>query len=338
MLIFFDTEFTDLHPEAKLISIGLVSEDGERTFYAELSDTWRIEDCTRNPFVLEAVIPLLEGGATRMTMAELALRLGDWLEAFDQPVTMATDSLAWDWDWFREIFYTADTWPAKVDGTPLLLTMNYLNDYDAFAHAVEQAFATGLRRHHALDDAKANRLGWIAAGGDINQVSRCDARKKPLYTFTVAWSAEDNEYVGLCTEFPSLSWLSKTPEAALNGIRRMVADVSADVLADGYALHLRTELEARKSSSKPETGDWIEISDTATGESCWVPTILYEQLRLAELHQRGIDSGIGYLCHECGMKLGTCAPNEGATWYEGVCNACGRKLPITQARDFGYAP
>jgi hypothetical protein len=29
-----------------------------------------------------------------------------------------------------------------------------------------------LRRHHALDDAKANRLGWIAAGGDIEQNAR----------------------------------------------------------------------------------------------------------------------------------------------------------------------
>ena len=35
------------------------------------------------------------------------------------------------------------------------------------------------------------------------------------YTYRVTWSEEDNEYVGLCVEFPSLSWLAKTPEAAL---------------------------------------------------------------------------------------------------------------------------
>jgi len=29
------------------------------------------------------------------------------------------------------------------------------------------------------------------------------------YTYRVTWSAEDNEYVGLCSEFPSLSWLSE---------------------------------------------------------------------------------------------------------------------------------
>ena len=36
---------------------------------------------------------------------------------------------------------------------------------------------------------------------------------------------EDDEHVGLCAEFPSLSWLSKTPEAALKGIRRVVSEV-----------------------------------------------------------------------------------------------------------------
>ena len=39
------------------------------------------------------------------------------------------------------------------------------------------------------------------------------------YTYRVTWSADDGEYVGLCAEFPSLSWLAKTPEAALRGIR-----------------------------------------------------------------------------------------------------------------------
>ena len=36
-----------------------------------------------------------------------------------------------------------------------------------FNLAIKWAFAGGLRRHHTLDDAKANRLGWFAANGDI---------------------------------------------------------------------------------------------------------------------------------------------------------------------------
>ena len=31
------------------------------------------------------------------------------------------------------------------------------------------------------------------------------------YTYRVTWSAEDNEHVGLCAEFPSLSWLAPHP-------------------------------------------------------------------------------------------------------------------------------
>ena len=29
-------------------------------------------------------------------------------------------------------------------------------------------------------------------------------------TYRVTWSPEDNEHLGLCAEFPSLSWLVKT--------------------------------------------------------------------------------------------------------------------------------
>jgi predicted HicB family RNase H-like nuclease len=53
------------------------------------------------------------------------------------------------------------------------------------------------------------------------------------YTYRVTWSPEDGEYVGLCAEFPSLSWLAHTPEAALQGIRRMVAESVADMRANG---------------------------------------------------------------------------------------------------------
>ena len=49
------------------------------------------------------------------------------------------------------------------------------------------------------------------------------------YTYRVTWSAEDNEYVGLCVEFPSLSWLAPVPEEAFAGIRRLVSDSLADM-------------------------------------------------------------------------------------------------------------
>ena len=49
------------------------------------------------------------------------------------------------------------------------------------------------------------------------------------YTYRVTWSEEDNEYVGLCAEFPSLSWLARTQESALKGIRTLVHQVLADL-------------------------------------------------------------------------------------------------------------
>ena len=55
------------------------------------------------------------------------------------------------------------------------------------------------------------------------------------YTYRVTWSEEDSEYVGLCAEFPSLSWLARSPETALRGIRRVVADVVADMNKRGEA-------------------------------------------------------------------------------------------------------
>ena len=53
------------------------------------------------------------------------------------------------------------------------------------------------------------------------------------YSYRVNWSAGDSEHVGLCAEFPSLSWLAKTPEEAFTGIRRLVADCIDDMLAEG---------------------------------------------------------------------------------------------------------
>ncbi len=57
--------------------------------------------------------------------------------------------------------------------------------------------------------------------------------KNDRYTYRVTWSEDDQEYVGLCAEFPSLSWMSGTPEAALRGIRRVVATVIQDMRKRG---------------------------------------------------------------------------------------------------------
>ena len=52
-----------------------------------------------------------------------------------------------------------------------------------------------------------------------------DFKIEARYSFSVNWSAEDREFVGLCAEFPSLSWLDPDSDKARSGIERLVFDV-----------------------------------------------------------------------------------------------------------------
>ncbi|MFY9261870.1 MAG: toxin-antitoxin system HicB family antitoxin [Gallionella sp.] len=53
------------------------------------------------------------------------------------------------------------------------------------------------------------------------------------YTYRVTWSQEDGEHLALCAEFPALSWLASTPEAALSGIFGLVSEVVTDMQTSG---------------------------------------------------------------------------------------------------------
>ncbi len=53
------------------------------------------------------------------------------------------------------------------------------------------------------------------------------------YTYRVVWSEEDEEYVGLCAEFPLMSWLEEQPHAAYDGIVNLVAEVLKDMDTTG---------------------------------------------------------------------------------------------------------
>ena len=56
------------------------------------------------------------------------------------------------------------------------------------------------------------------------------------YTYRVTWSEEDGEYVGLCLEFPLLSWLASRAEDAFAGIRQTVAEAVQDMQSAGEAV------------------------------------------------------------------------------------------------------
>jgi predicted RNase H-like HicB family nuclease len=83
------------------------------------------------------------------------------------------------------------------------------------------------------------------------------ALKNDRYTYSVTWSEDDNEYVGLCAEFPSLSWLASTLEAAIKGIRRVVAEVVADLAASGEPVP--EPLAASSASQTRDRKDWAKL-------------------------------------------------------------------------------
>ncbi len=91
------------------------------------------------------------------------------------------------------------------------------------------------------------------------------------YTYRVTWSEEDGEHVGLCAEFPSLSWLAKTPDKALSGIRQVVKDCVKDMKLQGE--EIPEPLTLKKYSGKfmvrvlPETHRMLVIQAAEAGVS-----------------------------------------------------------------------
>jgi predicted HicB family RNase H-like nuclease len=56
------------------------------------------------------------------------------------------------------------------------------------------------------------------------------------YTYRVTWSAEDQEFVATCLEFPSLSWLAATQVDALTGLENLIAEIVQDMTAQGETI------------------------------------------------------------------------------------------------------
>ena len=68
------------------------------------------------------------------------------------------------------------------------------------------------------------------------------------YTYRLTWSEDDNQWVGLCVEFPGLSYLASTHQKALRGIIKIVAEVVEDMSANSESLP--QPLNSRRYSGK----------------------------------------------------------------------------------------
>jgi len=165
--LFLDTEFTGLHQQARLISLGLCSEAGD-AFYAEFAD---IDPAACDPWIQEQVLPHCrwlgrgvaapqrtdEDGVTGLfaapeqVTAELTAWLGRW-----RPIEVWADCLAYDWVLFCELFGGALALPDNVFYMPFdLATVFKLRGLDPDTDRVGFAGLDGApQRHNALWDAR----------------------------------------------------------------------------------------------------------------------------------------------------------------------------------------
>lgn len=152
MKIFLDTEFTSLTDDAALISIGCIDEAGQNTYYAEVLGV-ELERCS--PFCRANVLPLLEGGCAALPLSQLRGDLGAWLSEIG-PASLVCDSPC-------DALQLDCLFP---DGLPVGCQVIVLGFW---GNARRRLFNIGrrlhhrhgLRVHHALDDAKVNRLALI---------------------------------------------------------------------------------------------------------------------------------------------------------------------------------
>ncbi|KAG3044581.1 hypothetical protein PC121_g21817 [Phytophthora cactorum] len=163
MKVFFDTEFTGLHQNTTLISIGLIAENG-RTFYAEFND---YDKSQVNNWILANVINNLiihpdRKNYYRVTdneeihlgnSAHITDKLEEWLYKLGE-VEIWSDCLHYDWMLFVNLWGNAFSIPSNVYYIPFdICTLMKVKGVDPDVNREEFAGIEGAK-HNALHDAK----------------------------------------------------------------------------------------------------------------------------------------------------------------------------------------
>jgi hypothetical protein len=169
MKIFFDTEFTDLIPIPSLISAGFVAENGGE-FYAELTDTYAKDDCS--PFVIDAVLPLLDGCKWQMTEWDFAFALQAWIESLGTDVLLYSDSPGYDCGLVKNVFNKYHCWPAnlrvrKCDDFLFLGREAEFLEEEIESYWIDKEHL----RHHALEDARCLMFAWKKIMGRVGVIT-----------------------------------------------------------------------------------------------------------------------------------------------------------------------
>lgn len=166
--LFFDTEFTGLHQNTTLVSLGIIAESGE-TFYAEFTD---YDPKQINRWIQENVIDKLildpdgydnaafyNNWKMKGNTVEVKEALTTWLSQFEA-VEIWSDCLSYDWVLFCQIFGHAFNIPKNVYYIPFdICTLLKLKGIDPDISREKFAFGEVLQemqdqKHNALWDAK----------------------------------------------------------------------------------------------------------------------------------------------------------------------------------------
>ena len=155
--VYLDTEFTKF-ARPQLISLALVAESGQE-FYGESTDFVRLQ-CS--DFVVENVLPLLQGGEVAASSDELRGKVVDWLAALQSRAEIISD-----FDGDIELLLQLLRINAKEIGRYNIAALSVLDGEfvksESFDHALNNYFANvDSRRHHALVDARALRSAHAA--------------------------------------------------------------------------------------------------------------------------------------------------------------------------------
>ena len=173
--IFFDTEFTGLHQNTTLISIGLVSECG-KTFYAEFNDydfkqvdDWLKENVIDNlqyNGIFQKLDETKNSISYKSTTENIREKLTTWLEQFGE-VEIWSDCLSYDWVLFNQIFGHAFNIPKNVYYIPFdICTLFYAKGIDAdISREVFAEMSEGSQKHNALWDAKVIHQCFVKLQG-----------------------------------------------------------------------------------------------------------------------------------------------------------------------------
>ncbi|MEL6627274.1 MAG: 3'-5' exoribonuclease [Bacteroidota bacterium] len=176
-LLFLDSEFTGLHQQAELISLGIVSDTGS-TFYAEFID---YDPASINPWLKENVIAHLQFGEKETSYVEIlsenhwqvrgdkawiSSQIREYLKQFEQ-VECWWDYVAYDWVLFCELFGGSMNLPEQVYYIPFdLMTLFYLKGEDPdinrekfLKEKIAQEGKKGVR-HNALWDARLTQWAY----------------------------------------------------------------------------------------------------------------------------------------------------------------------------------